>query len=81
MKVQPPKVKDVKLFAARKQMSMKGSIVGPIKLRIGPMIYHECVYVAPISQQMLFGFDILHDKAILNIRNDTLDLDGHVSCC
>ena len=73
MKVKPRKVKDVKLFAAGNE-SLNGSAVGPVKLKIGSKVYTEFVHVAPITQEMLLGFDILHNKAVLNIRNKTLEL-------
>jgi len=35
-------------------------------------MYTEFIHVAPIAQEMLLGFDILHKKAVLNMRNKTL---------
>jgi len=77
MKVRPRKVKDVKLFAAGNE-SMNGSVVGPVKLKLGSKVYTEFVHVAPIAQEMLLGFDILHKKAVLNMRNTTLNVDGSI---
>ena len=75
MKVKPRKVKDVKLFAAGNE-TMNSSVVGPMKLKIGSKVYTEFIHVAPIAQEMLLGFDILHKKAVLNMRNKTLNVDG-----
>jgi len=77
MKVKPRKVKDVKLFAAGNE-SMNGSVVGPVKLKIGSKVYTEFVHVAPITQKMLLGFDILHKKAVLNMQNTTLNVDESI---
>jgi len=38
--------------------------------------YTEFIHVTPIVQEMLLGFDILHKKAVLNMRNKTLNVDG-----
>ncbi|KAH3782352.1 hypothetical protein DPMN_160267 [Dreissena polymorpha] len=35
MKCPPPKLCDAKLFTTDRKMSMQGSVVGPVKLRIG----------------------------------------------
>jgi len=59
MTVKPRKVKDVKLFAAGNK-NMNGSVVGPLKLKVGSKIYTEFIFVAPIAQELLLGFDILH---------------------
>ena len=77
MKVKPRKVKDVKLFAAGDE-SMNDSVVGPVKLKIGSKVYTEFIHVAPIAQEMLLDFDILHTKAGLNMRNETLNVDGSI---
>ena len=74
MKVRPRKVKDVTLIAAGNE-SMNGFVVGPVKLKIGSRMYTEFIHVAPIAQEMLLGIDILHKKAVLNMRNKTLNVD------
>jgi len=48
---------------------MNGSVVGPVKLKIGSKIYKEFIHVSPFAQEMLLGFDILHKKAVSNMRN------------
>ncbi|KAH3893570.1 hypothetical protein DPMN_017718 [Dreissena polymorpha] len=80
MKHPPPKLRNVKLLTAGKDMSMQGFIVGPIKLKIGNCWYKEQLYVAPIDTDMLLGFDILVNtgKAILNMAEATLIFDGQV---
>jgi len=55
---------------------MNGSVVGPVKLKIGSKVYTEFIHVAPIAHEMLLGFDIVHKKAVLNMRDKTLNVDG-----
>ncbi|KAH3834793.1 hypothetical protein DPMN_108128 [Dreissena polymorpha] len=80
MKHPPPKLRDVKLLTAGRKLSMHGSIVGPVKLKIGNCWYKENLYVAPIDTDMLLGFDILvnRGKAILNMAEAILIFDGQV---
>jgi hypothetical protein len=56
---------------------MMGFVAGPIKLKIGETYYSGPIYVAPIEQDMLFGFDLLtRGSAILNMGKGTLMYDG-----
>ncbi len=74
----PPKIKDVTLHTAGRQMSMQGFIAGPVRLKIGSRWYEEQVYVAPIDQDMLLGFDILFHRgsAVLDMGRGKLHFDG-----
>ncbi|XP_053400393.1 uncharacterized protein LOC128557241 [Mercenaria mercenaria] len=74
----PPKVKEVKLMTAGRELWLTGYIVGPVRLKIGSKWYKENVYVAPIEQQMLLGFDILCDKgqSILDMGRGIIIFDG-----
>ena len=68
----PQVLQEVKLLTAGRQMSMMGKIVGPFDVKIGDKWYSETLYVAPIEQDMLLGFDILErGKSILN-------MSGHI---
>lgn len=80
LKRKPQKIREVKLLTAGRQMSMKGFVVGPVRLKIGEKWYSEEVYVAPIEQEMLLGFDILFNRgaAILDMGQGTLTFDGQM---
>ncbi|KAH3845262.1 hypothetical protein DPMN_087537 [Dreissena polymorpha] len=74
----PPKLRDVKLLTAGRKLSMQGSVVGPVKLKIGNYWYKEQLYEAPIDTNMLLGFDILvnRGRSILNMADATLIFGG-----
>lgn len=57
---------------------MAGMVVGPVKLKTGDRWYTENVYVAPIDQEMLLGFDILVNRgqALLDMSSGILFFDG-----
>ena len=59
MSAPPGKLYDVRLDTAGRQLSMRGFVAGPFKLKIGRSLYEGQVYVAPIEQDMLFGVDIM----------------------
>lgn len=40
-------------------MKMNGFIVGPTKIQFGARVIEANIYVAPISNDMLLGFDLL----------------------
>ncbi len=75
--VRPKKVKDITLLTSGRKLSMKGFIAGPVSLKIGTRWYEEQVYVAPIEQEMLLGFDILYQRgAVLDMSKGILKFDG-----
>ena len=76
LKKTPNKLRDVTLHTAGRQMVMQGFIVGPVQMKIGSRWYQEILYVAPIEQDMLLGFDILRGKSILDMVKGTLTFDG-----
>jgi hypothetical protein len=80
LKKKPNKLRDVTLLTAGRQLSMRGFVVGPVKLKIGDKWYEEELCVAPIEQEMLLGFDILLNRgeSILNMSEGTLVFDGQV---
>ena len=63
LKAPPEKLYDVRLDTAGRQMSMRGFVAGPVKLKIGRSYYDGPLYVAPIEQDMLFGVDIMRKGA------------------
>jgi predicted aspartyl protease len=66
LKVKPKVLKRVTLNAAGKQMRMVGRVIGPVKLGIGSQVYEQEIHVAPISQDMLIGFNFIQGKTILD---------------
>ena len=77
LKHPPKKLREVTLQTAGRQMALRGFIVGPVRMNIGTRWYSEKVYVAPIEQEMLLGFDILfhRGKCILDMAKGTLNFD------
>ena len=77
LKHPPKKLREVTLQIAGRHMAIRGFVVGPVKMKIGTRWYSENVYVAPIEQEMLLGFDILfrRGKCILDIVKGTLNFD------
>jgi predicted aspartyl protease len=78
LKHKPPTIRTVQLMAAGREMLMQGFVAGPVKLKIGNRWYQEEVYVAPIEQEMLLGFDLLRNRgqAILDMGRGLLLFDG-----
>ena len=61
-------------------MDMQGFVAGPVNLKIGDKWYQENVYIAPIEQDMLIGFDILvhMGKSIFDIAKGTFIFDNQL---
>ena len=78
LKNMPKKMSDAKLLNAGRELSMTGMVLGPVKLKIGERWYTENVYVAPIEQEILLGFDILVNRgqALLDMSSGILFFDG-----
>ncbi|KAH3751509.1 hypothetical protein DPMN_186070 [Dreissena polymorpha] len=57
-------------------MKMSGSVVGPVRIKIGSKVYEENIHVAPISQEMLLGFDFIQVRSVLDYANDNFGIDG-----
>ncbi|KAH3803105.1 hypothetical protein DPMN_156805 [Dreissena polymorpha] len=51
----PSRVQDVQMKLADKDLTVKGFITKPISMKLGSQTFKERVYVAPISNDMLFG--------------------------
>ena len=80
LKRPPKKLRDVTLSTAGRQLSMQGVVAGPVRLKIGNQWYTEEIYVVPIQQDMLLGFDILvhRGKSVLDMAQGTLLFDGQI---
>ena len=55
----PPFIRPCKIATAGRELSMDGSVVGPVRLKIGDRECKENIYVAPLEDEMLLGFDLL----------------------
>ena len=78
LRIPPKKLYDVRLDTAGRQLSMKGFVAGPVKLKIGNNYYRGPVYVAPIEQDMLFGVDIMREgDAIIDMGKQKFVFKGH----
>ncbi|PJE78327.1 hypothetical protein CI610_02742 [invertebrate metagenome] len=80
LRKKPKKLKDVVMHLADTESSLNGTWIAPISLKIGSSVFKESVYVAPISDEMLLGHDLLHKwGTIHDMKTDTL-LIGEMSC-
>ena len=61
----PGKVRNVNMKLADKDSLLKGFMTHPISIQLGNQVFKERVYVAPISDEMLLGHDILHHLGVL----------------
>lgn len=76
MVCKPKLIRRVILNAAGKKMRMSGRVVGPVKLKIGSKTYEENIHVAPISQDMLLGFNFLQGRTVLDFVKGMFEIDG-----
>ncbi|KAL8614665.1 hypothetical protein ACOMHN_051117 [Nucella lapillus] len=60
LREKPKKLREVNMQLADQGSTMRGFVTRPVGLKIGGMTFHEQVHVAPISDQMLLGHDLLH---------------------
>ena len=55
---------------------LKGFIIEPLKLQLGSQTFKENIYIAPISDEMLLGHDLLHHLGVLlDMHSNTLVLN------
>ncbi|KAH3781668.1 hypothetical protein DPMN_159569 [Dreissena polymorpha] len=74
-----PVLEHVYMKTAGRGLQMNGSIVGPVTIQLGDMIFKEMVYVAPIEDCMLLGQDFLTKHgATIDIVGATMCLNGLV---
>ena len=59
IKPNPPCLKATTLQTAGRNMKMVGRIIGPVSIKLGNVIFHTLVHVAPINNDMLLGLDFL----------------------
>ena len=64
LKSAPPVIKEVIMNTAGRGMQMNGYIVGPVDIELGTRLMQVNVYVAPIEDDMLLGFDLLRAHGI-----------------
>lgn len=77
LKRKPGKVEDINMQLADKESVLKGFVTKPLRLRLGHQVFQERVYVAPISDEMLLGHDLLHHfEALLDLHSDCLLVNG-----
>ena len=61
----PPKIKDVKLHTAGRQLNFPGFIVGPAIVELGTFqVELDHLYVAPIEDDMLLGLDFMRANKV-----------------
>ena len=73
----PPKVRDVTLNTAGRDLKMQGQVVGPVRIRLGSEDFMEEVYVAPTEDDMLLGLDFLRRHEVdVQIKDMNLVLKG-----
>ena len=74
-----PVLEHVYMKTAGRGLQMNGSIVGPVTIQLGDMVFQERVYVAPIEDCMLLGLDFLKKHgATIDIVGATMCLNGQV---
>ena len=72
---QPTIVKKVVMQMADYDAVLQGFIVKPVQMKLGSQVFKERLYVAPITDDMLLGHDILHHLGVLlDLQTDTLIL-------
>lgn len=52
-----PIIRPITLRTAGGELSMQGSLISRVKLKLGTQMFKEHLYVAPITDDMLLGLD------------------------
>ncbi|KAH3848188.1 hypothetical protein DPMN_090547 [Dreissena polymorpha] len=77
LKRKPGKVKEINMQLADKNSILKGFVTQPIHVQLGKQSSREGICVAPISDEMLLGHDLLcHFKALIDLHSDCLLVNG-----
>ena len=61
MKVKLPILKEVPMRAAGENMSFKAQKTDKVNISVNGLVTNRHIYIAPINDTMLLGFDILHE--------------------
>ncbi|MCU7901934.1 MAG: reverse transcriptase family protein [Candidatus Thiodiazotropha sp. (ex Lucinoma aequizonata)] len=80
--VHPPILRPCRIATAGRELSMEGIVIGPVEMQLGTTVYVEDIYVAPIEDDMLLGFDFLKkygakidmQKGVLILSDDIIKL-------
>ncbi|KAH3716154.1 hypothetical protein DPMN_058873 [Dreissena polymorpha] len=73
----PGKVREINMQLADKNSVLKGFVTQPLYVQLGKQSSREGVCVAPISDEMLLGHDLLrHFKALIDLHSDCLLING-----
>ena len=71
----PSLMRSCKMLTAGRELTMRGSVVRPVKLQLGSKTCEHDLYVAPIEDNMLLGLDVLKQfEAKLDMSKDELML-------
>ena len=63
------------MLTGGRELTMQGSVVGPVKLQLGSKTCEHHLYVAPIEDNMLLGLDVLKQLEVkLDMSKDELVL-------
>ena len=63
------------MLTTGRELTMQGSVVGPVKLHLGSKTFEHYLYVAPIENNMLPGLDVLKQLEVkLDMSKDELVL-------
>ncbi|KAL8604518.1 hypothetical protein ACOMHN_015802 [Nucella lapillus] len=77
LREKPKKLRGVNMQLADQGSTMRGFVTRPVGLKIGGMTFHEQVHVAPISDQMLLGHDLLHHWGVIHDMGTNTTLIGN----
>ena len=59
LSIKPKVIKEITLYTAGRDMSMKGYLLEPTHLEINGLVFNENFYVAPLEDAMLIGLDFM----------------------
>ena len=78
LKPQPPPLENIVLQTADRNQKMKASVVGPISISLGSVLFEEKLHVAPIGDEMLLGLDLISKYGMdISVRESKLVIGLH----